>query len=85
MRSVHESDGVARPCRILRSLGRCKRERPCSFPLGLSGCFDRYDEDVREGKVRGARLTSMLDLLLELQEVKDENGNRVSVFGLRRW
>jgi len=53
--------------------------------LGLSGCFDRYDEDVREGRVQGVRLTSMLDLLLELREEKNEHGQRVSVFARREW
>ena len=85
MRAMRESDGVAKPCRILRLLGRCEREHPCAFPLGLSGCFDRYDADVRDGKVRGPRIASMLGLLLELWEEKDENGKRVSLFDRRQW
>ena len=82
---AQNKESLPKPCRILRSLGRCEREHPCVYPLGLSGCFDRYDEDVSEGKVRGPRIVSMLDLSLELREEKDENGRRVSMFARRQW
>lgn len=85
MRTIVETNGFAKPCRLLRSLGRCEREHPCSFPLGLSGCFERYDEEVREGRTKGERLTAMLDLVLELHEEKNAQGQRVSVFALRHW
>jgi hypothetical protein len=83
--NVKPESRAARPCRVLRSLGRCDRKRPCDFPLGLSGCFDRYDADVRDGKVRGPRITALLNFFLELREERNENGRRVSVFHKRQW
>ena len=82
---AQNKESLPKPCRILRSLGRCEREHPCVYPLGLSGCFDRYDEDVRDGALHGLRIVSMLDLFLELREEKNEQGTRVSVFTRRQW
>lgn len=74
---------IAKPCRILKSLGRCTRETPCDFPLGLTGCFSRYDEEVKAGNVIGPPLVTLLDMTIELSQGRGEKDKRVLVF--MRW
>ncbi len=74
-----------KPCRILRRLGRCKREQACGFPLGLTGCFSEYENETRTGGCRTPALVEMLDMTTELHEQRLDNGKKVQVFDHRVW
>ncbi len=73
---------LPKPCRILKRLGRCTREKPCEFPLGLDGCFTAYEQEADSAK---PALVEMLDMTTDLHEETNEYGKKVQVFGRRVW
>jgi hypothetical protein len=84
---MQKKEMVPHPCRVLRDLGQCPiaDSDPCSYPLGRTGCFSRYEGQQQEGSVNGPPVVSLLTLMTELREEKGETGKRVLVFAVRQW